>query len=334
MTHDQWKLGTWPWLHRPPAAPRCRVIVDNDFAGDPDDLFQLVHHLLSPSVDIRGVISSHLWRHDPDFAGQDTVAVGMQVLAELAEVMRCDLDGVLVPGSPLALEARSVPQGSEAAQLIIREALRDEPDLPPLFVVCGGGLPDIASAYLLEPRIAERPTVIWIGGPEHDGLWYRSPGLSNPEYNLRIDITAGQVVLNASTLPLWLVPRNVYRQCLVSEAELLLRVLPKGALGAHLHRAVERVRGYVVGHGGGHGETYALGDSPLVLLTALQSYFEPDASSSRYAIRPCPELDDAGSFTDRTGREVRVFSWVDTRLMFEDFFAKLELFARWQEGRR
>ena len=36
--------------------PRIRVIVDNDFGGDPDGLFQLVHQVLSPSVEIRGII--------------------------------------------------------------------------------------------------------------------------------------------------------------------------------------------------------------------------------------------------------------------------------------
>ena len=40
--------------------PRMRVIIDNDFSGDPDGLFQLAHHLLSPSVEIRGIIGSHL----------------------------------------------------------------------------------------------------------------------------------------------------------------------------------------------------------------------------------------------------------------------------------
>jgi hypothetical protein len=41
---------------------RFRIITDNDYAGDPDGLMQLAHHLLSPSVEIRGIISSHLRR--------------------------------------------------------------------------------------------------------------------------------------------------------------------------------------------------------------------------------------------------------------------------------
>ena len=39
---------------------RMRVICDNDYSGDPDGLYQLAHHLLSPSVDVRFVIGSHL----------------------------------------------------------------------------------------------------------------------------------------------------------------------------------------------------------------------------------------------------------------------------------
>jgi purine nucleosidase len=40
--------------------PRMRVIVDNDFSGDPDGLFQLAHLLMSPSVEVRAIIGSHL----------------------------------------------------------------------------------------------------------------------------------------------------------------------------------------------------------------------------------------------------------------------------------
>ena len=50
---------------QPPAGPRFRVISDNDYAGDPDGLFQLAHHLLSPSVEMRAVIGSHLAVGDP-----------------------------------------------------------------------------------------------------------------------------------------------------------------------------------------------------------------------------------------------------------------------------
>jgi hypothetical protein len=49
----------------PLVTPRARVIVDNDFSGGPDDLFQTAHHLLSPSVEIRMIIGSHLSAGEP-----------------------------------------------------------------------------------------------------------------------------------------------------------------------------------------------------------------------------------------------------------------------------
>lgn len=41
-----------------PIAPRCRVIIDNDWAGDPDGLVALAHHAVSPANRIVAVTSS------------------------------------------------------------------------------------------------------------------------------------------------------------------------------------------------------------------------------------------------------------------------------------
>ncbi|HEU5484006.1 MAG TPA: hypothetical protein VFU98_03795, partial [Microlunatus sp.] len=49
----------------PPSGARFRVISDDDYAGDPDGLFQLAHHLLSPSVQVRAVTGSHVAADDP-----------------------------------------------------------------------------------------------------------------------------------------------------------------------------------------------------------------------------------------------------------------------------
>ena len=74
------------------------------------------------------------------------------------------------------------------------------------------------------------------------------------------------------------------------------------------------------------GETYILGDSPLVLLTALQSSFEADPSSSEYVIKMAPVINEYGAYEfNNNGRNIRVYSRLDIPLMFNDFFAKLEL---------
>jgi len=41
-------------------SPHCRVIVDNDYQGDPDGLVALAHHLCSPVNRVAAVTSSFL----------------------------------------------------------------------------------------------------------------------------------------------------------------------------------------------------------------------------------------------------------------------------------
>jgi hypothetical protein len=199
----------------------------------------------------------------------------------------------------------------------------------PLYVACGAGLTELASAWLLEPRIAERLTLVWIGGLEDPALAVPPPGADPVEYNQNIDIVAAQVVFNDSSIPIWQVPRNAYRQTLVSNAEAQARIRPHGAIGQLLFESIERVADMASRHGISLGETYVYGDSPLVLLTALQSSFQPDPSSSEYAMRPAPRIRDDGTAEfDGSGRAIRVYTRLDLRLLFEDLFAKLAAHTR------
>jgi inosine-uridine nucleoside N-ribohydrolase len=331
FSERSWRLGETPWQAIPPiGAPRMRVIIDNDFSGDPDDLFQLVHHLLSPTVEIRLVVASHLRPGDPFDPGPHSAENAASVALEVFARMGLTSTEVIVAGAEQPLVDVTTPRPSAASEAIIREAMREDVATP-LFFLAGGGLTDLASAYLIEPRIAERMTVVWIGGGEHEGLAVPPPNPMPIEYNLLIDVVAGQVVFGESNLPLWQVPRNIYRQCLVSDAELRLRVATQGSIGRYLYDEVAEVNRRATGEGRGPGETYALGDSPLVLLTALQSLFEADPSSSSYVTMPAPALDAGGRYLPRPeGRPIRVYTWVDTRLMFEDLFLKLHEFSRWQ----
>jgi hypothetical protein len=165
-------------------------------------------------------------------------------------------------------------------------------------------------------------------------LGYPPPNVGDPEYNLGIDLAAAQVIFNDSAIPLWSVPRSTYRQCLVSDAELRRRVARKGELGAHLYGAIRAVLDSPELSELPPCETYVLGDSPLVLLTALQSLFEPDPSSSDYALRRCPQIGEDGRFFGHQGREIRVYHHLDLRLMFEDFFHKLDDLTEWLAGLR
>jgi inosine-uridine nucleoside N-ribohydrolase len=316
-------------LQRPADArgvvPRQRVIVDNDFSGDPDGLFQLAHHLASPSVEIPFVIGSHI--HTGDFLDSSTRQAenAAAKVRELYAAMRLQRTPPVVPGREVGLPRQSSPAPSEAARRIIAEALRTDTRLP-LYYAAGAGLTDLATALMLEPRIARRMTLVWIGGMEHADLLPGVPPRHDLEYNLTIDLPAAQWIFNEADIEIWQVPRNVYRQLIVSQAELDAGLRAAGELGAFLARQLERVSALMDGT---LGETYILGDSPLVTLTALQSSFEPDSASSAYVVRPTPRIADDGRYVPDAGaRPMRVYQTIDTRLTFADMFTKFALAGR------
>ena len=305
--------------------PRMRVIIDNDLGGDPDGLFQLAHHLMSPSVEIRGVIASHLY--EQGFGAPGTSQYAKEKALEILKILKLENSIPIYTDKSESMTDVKKPIDSDAVQAIIKEALRTDTDLP-LYVVCGGGLTNIASAYMLEPNIADKITLVWIGGPEYMDIAIPPPGFTTLEYNLGIDIKAAQVIFNTSNIKLWQVPRNVYRQPITSDAELLTRVKGKGQLGNHLYGVMAEAFGKLNKWNIPIGEVYIYGDNPLVLLTAIQSSFEPDPSSSTYVVKQAPKVNDAGVYeTNLEGRNIRVYQQLDNRLLFEDFFAKLELLS-------
>ncbi len=307
--------------------PRIRVIVDNDFSGDPDGLFQLAHLLLSPSVEIRGIIGSHLSVGDGFDPSKTQAENAVNKAKELLQVMGLGNNIPVIRGANTAMLNDSTPVKDEAVNFIIKEAMRTDTKLP-LYILCGAGLTEIASAVLTNPEITNKLTLVWIGGPEYSDLALPPPNYSSPEYNLNIDITAASVIFNKSTISLWQVPRNAYRQCLISYSQLLTKVKSKGKTGNYLTTILENLMKKIQPYYN-IGETYVLGDSPLVLLTALQSSFEADPSSSNYVIKLAPKINKQGAYEyNHGGRNIRVYNHLDTYLMFEDFFAKLELSSK------
>jgi hypothetical protein len=304
-----------------------RVIIDNDFSGDPDDLFALVHHVLSPSIEISLIIGSHLSVGDEWDPSNVQAAKAKARAEETLRIMGLERNFKVVQGSNTGLEDRQTPKPSDAVEGIIAEAMRD--DVRPLYLVCGAGLTDLASAYLIKPEIAKRLIVIWIGGPEYSDMAPTPPGVGKCEYNQRIDPLSVQVVFNDSDLQLWQVPRSSYRECLISYSELLNKVKPMGAIGRFLYDNIVRIYRWRNESPLGAGETYILGDQPLVTLTALQASFHPEPSSSAFVTRPAPTINENGSYKDNAkGRHIRVYTHTDVRLTLDDFFEKLAMFAK------
>ncbi|MFM5948572.1 MAG: nucleoside hydrolase [Novosphingobium sp.] len=305
------------------------VIVDNDFGGDPDGLFLLAHLLMCPSIAVPLVIGTHY----KDFGAADRVPdKGLVSAKKASELLRFFPKGNRPPviagtGQPVG----SGPAGREspASAAIIREALRSDRS-GPLYYAAGGSLTEIALAWLAEPKIGKRLKLVWIGGNEYPDLAKPPPGPGETEYNFSLDRAAAQVVFNQSDIEIWQIPRNAFRQMLIGLAE-LEELAKANPLGRYLHSEVaqteQRLAQNLPGFIFTAGETYTLGDTALVTLTALQSAFQPDTASSSYVLRPTPILAaDGGYGANPSGRPMRVYTSIDANLTWRDFAAKLRRF--------
>ena len=75
-------------------------------------------------------------------------------------------------------------------------------------------------------------------------------------------------------------------------------------------------------------EVYVLGDSPLVLLSSLQTFFEPDTASSDFTETAAPAITENGKYDfAKPGRIIRVYTRLDTALMFKDMEDKIALWG-------
>ena len=140
-----------------PQEKMVRVITDTDAKNEADDQFAIVQALLSPKFDNVGLIAAHFGVG----VHPDSMERSYRELEVIMDKLGFEKD-ILYHGAPNPLPAPNVPVDSEGARLIMEEAMKD--DVRPLYITFMGPLTDIASAYLMEPRIAERVTVIWIGG--------------------------------------------------------------------------------------------------------------------------------------------------------------------------
>lgn len=283
-------------------APKARIIIDNDFAGDPDGLIALAHQLASRAARSVLVTTSALDAKLAAMGGLPaggTAAAGKQAALDLMTQMGlADPCPVMAGSEGFGLAGA---QASRAARAIVAEAMRDDP--LPLFFTCGGPLTNLAHALQLEPAIADRMTLVWIGGADYPQ--------GGSEYNLSTDLEAARAVIERSRMPVWQIPAGAYRQLQMSVAEMASTMQPISPATAWLYARYADLPPFV-----NLGGAITLGDSPLVLLTSIT----PDSSaSSQIAGRRI--LDDSRYGAEIGGRSIRLFTQLDARLALADFLA-------------
>ena len=288
---------------------RRRVIIDTDAKNEADDQFAIVHALLSPSLDLRGLIAAHFGSSRSERSMEES----REEIDLLLELTGLQQRLTVANGAPTGIPDEQTPRDSAGAQLIIAESkLASAPE--PLFVGFLGPLTDMATAILLDPAILDREVVvIWIVGVGYGGV-ESYPGV---EFNLRNDIAAANVVFD-SGITVWQVPSNVYSQVSVSYTELEEKIGGTSKLADYLiNQMIEWNRTYWPEP----IESRSLGDSPAISLMLYPR-------GGNFRIVPAPRFGREGHYLPGSGHPIRVVESVDVRFLLEDMFAKIRKFGR------
>ncbi len=198
-----------PSNHEPAASPpgeRYPVLIDTDIGDDIDDAFALALALRSPEIDLQGVttvfgdthLRAQLAKHLLLVFGRDDVPVAAGISTPLQ--FRHRPSGVPQAAilNPCDIQPISAYSGPE---LIVQKALAHPARLT---LICIGPLTNVAAALTSEPRLfmAIR-NIIMMGG---------TSSLPLPEWNVRSDARAAQIVLSAG-IPVTLLGWNITSRC-------------------------------------------------------------------------------------------------------------------------
>lgn len=281
-----------------------RALILSDVANEADDDFFIAHALLTRSLEVRGIVATR-------FSLDDSVSRSFEEARQLLRVMGMQDCVPIVRGSETSLDDEKSPNAPDCLQLLEGELSRE--DERPLYLLCTGGLTEVALILRRHPEAIKKLVVIWVGGGRYPA--------GGHEANLARDVTAAREVL-ASGVQLWQVPSGAYKRLSVSLAELRLRLSDCGALGEYLWSQLNNFASKSIDRAPWiHPEKWVLGDQ-----AALAALLDDDRG--QYRLQPAPRIGSELQYVlDPHGPSIRVYERVNERLVLEDMWAKYRLFA-------
>ncbi len=295
-----------------PADTVKKTIIDTDAKNEADDPFAIAYTLMSPSVQVLGVIATHFGHARIQNSMQASYEEAQRVLDRmgLADVIPLLHGGATAvqPTTKPSFFAGYDPVPSEGVDFILEQAHRIGSEK--LYIAVLGPLTNVASALLIEPDIAGKIVVIWNGGATYP--------VGGREFNLVNDIAAANIVFG-SGVELWQVPTQVYGLPKVSLAELQLKLRPHGKIGRYLFDQLLEFLPLANANGWPMEEFFTICD-----MTAAGLLMDEQAFCYDYL--PAPYISqDMFYFPRENAKPIRVYRDMDLRVILEDFFCKLAI---------
>ena len=290
----------------PPPASRVRLIVDADAKNEADDQFAIMHHLLTPKFDVRGIVATH-FEQKAGYTGRSMEAS----CGEIEKLLRlADMDDVpFFRGCVSPLRSIEDAPESEGARFIIQEARKEGK----LFIAVQGAMTNVAAALNRAPDIAQNLVVLWNGGGPYPK--------GRPEFNVMQDPDVARAVLS-SAAEVWQTDQSVYCALEVSLAELKNRVYPCGPIGRYLYEQLEAENHveYRPDFLLRSGENWVLGDNTTIAVLLMSQF------RGNWHMEHAPIIkEDLTYQANPNGKLIRVYDSIDVRMTLEDLYAKLAL---------
>ncbi|MBQ8696843.1 MAG: nucleoside hydrolase [Clostridia bacterium] len=163
------------------------VVLDTDAFNEVDDQFAIAYLLRSEeklnTVAIYAAPFFNWLSKDAEDGMEKSYNEILKVLSIMGEEQN------VIKGSRSFMSEDDVPVISDAAKDLAERAEHYSPENP-LYVVATGAITNVASALLINPKVAENTVVVWLGG---HGQHYFHAG----EFNMRSDYSAARAVFKS-----------------------------------------------------------------------------------------------------------------------------------------
>ena len=170
------------------------MVLDTDTYNEIDDQFAIAYALAAEKLQVEALYAAPFF-NDNSTGPADGMEKSYQEILKLLGLM--GLERPVLRGSETYLPDEKTPVDSPAAADLCRRAMEYTPEQP-LYVVAIGAITNVASALLMQPEIADRIVIVWLGG---NALHWPD----NLEFNCMQDVAAARVVYNSGA-PLVILP--------------------------------------------------------------------------------------------------------------------------------
>jgi inosine-uridine nucleoside N-ribohydrolase len=215
-------------------------------------------------------------------------------------------------GSRSYLPDEMTPVYSDAAEHLAKLAMTYTPENP-LYVVAIGAITNVASALLINPQIASRIVVVWLGG--HSFEWPDAK-----EFNMYQDVAAARVIFGSEAPVVMLPCMGVVSSFRLSGDDLRARFFGKNDISTYLTENTEKaVSTYVPS-----GKAWSRIIWDVTAVAWLTSRKNGADRFTRYRIVPAPicEYNNTYSFNNNMKKIAYVYH-IDRDALLNDLIDKL-----------